>query len=220
MGLVKGDTLNRMKVTYASVVHGGLKLLNQVGLEKLTLRLLGNELGVQAAALLWHVANKQALLDAMASTLLAEGTARMLLQKKTAHWDKRVAAFGNGLRKTLLSCRDGARMVSGTRLSDTRYLHTAETLAQHVVDAGFTLRQTVVLISTVYNYTLSFVMEEQAVYPQPGQRSPQYGVQQRDEWLGNGQLPLMRQAGPILFDGFDRRYREGLELILRGAKRD
>lgn len=209
-----------MKVTYASVVQGGLKLLNQVGLESLTLRLLGNELGVQAAALLWHVASKQALLDAMASTLLAEGTARMLLPKKTAPWDKRVAAFGNGLRETLLSCRDGARMVSGTRLSDTRYLHTAETLAQHVVDAGFTVRQTVVLISTVYNYTLSFVMEEQAVYPQPGQRSPQYSLQQRDEWLGNGQLPLMRQAGPILFDRFDRRYKEGLQLILRGAKRD
>jgi len=31
-------------------------------------------------------------------------------------------------------------------------------------------------------------------------------------------LPLLRQSGPILFDRFDRRFREGLELIVRGAK--
>jgi TetR/AcrR family transcriptional regulator, tetracycline repressor protein len=31
------------------------------------------------------------------------------------------------------------------------------------------------------------------------------------------ELPLLRQSGPILFDRFDRRYKEGLELILRGA---
>jgi TetR/AcrR family transcriptional regulator, tetracycline repressor protein len=29
---------------------------------------------------------------------------------------------------------------------------------------------------------------------------------------------ILRQAGAILFDKFDRRYKEGLTLILRGAK--
>jgi TetR/AcrR family transcriptional regulator, tetracycline repressor protein len=28
---------------------------------------------------------------------------------------------------------------------------------------------------------------------------------------------LMRQAGPILFDRFERRYKEGLALIVQGA---
>jgi TetR/AcrR family transcriptional regulator, tetracycline repressor protein len=73
------------------------------------------------------------------------------------------------------------------------------------------------LLSTVYNYTLSFVIEEQAVFPRPGERSEQYDLQKRSENLSPETLPLMRQAGPILFDRFERRYKEGLALILQGA---
>ncbi len=108
-------------------------------------------------------------------------------------------------------------MVAGTRLTNTEYLKTAEVVAARLIETGFTFRQTVVLLSTVYNYTLSFVMEEQAVFPMPGERSEQYDLRKRDEQLSQEALPLMRQAGPILFDKFERRYKEGLELILQGA---
>lgn len=206
-----------MKVNRESVVRAGLRLLNDVGLERLTLRLLGNELKVQPTAIYWHFANKQALLNGMATLLLAEGAPYLLPQKQAAEWDVWVAAFGNGLRRALLAYRDGASMVAGTRLTDTEYIRTVERIGQRVVESGFTVRQTVVLISTVYSYTLSFVQEEQAVYPSPGERSPDYDLQQRNEWLSHEELPLLRQAGPILLDRFDRRYKEGLDLILRGA---
>lgn len=208
-----------MKVNRESVVRGGLRLLHEVGLEQLTLRLLGRELGVQATAIYWHFAGKQALLDAMATLLLAEGAPHLLPQKQAAEWTTWVSAYGHGLRRTLLGCRDAARMVAGTRLTNTEYMKTVERIAQRVVDSGFTTRQAVVLLSTVYSYTLSFAQEEQAVYPSPGERSPEYDLQQRSEWLSREEFPLLRQAGPILFDRFDRRYKEGLELILRGAAR-
>ena len=108
-------------------------------------------------------------------------------------------------------------MVAGTRLTNTEFMKTAEVAGAQLVEAGFTLRQTVVLLSTIYNYTLSFVMEEQAVFPMPGERSEQYDIRKRDEQLSGEALPLMRQAGPILFDRFERRYKEGLDLILQGA---
>jgi TetR/AcrR family transcriptional regulator, tetracycline repressor protein len=95
---------------------------------------------------------------------------------------------------------------------------TAERIAAKLIECGFTLRQTVVLLSTIYNYTLSFVMEEQAVFPRPGERSLQYDIAKRNAKLDPRELPLLRKAGAILFDKFDRRYREGLNLILRGAK--
>ncbi|MEG9434191.1 TetR/AcrR family transcriptional regulator C-terminal domain-containing protein [Terriglobus sp. ADX1] len=208
-----------MKVNRESVVRGGLRMLNEVGLEQLTLRLLGRELGVQATAIYWHFANKQALLDAMATLLLAEGAPHLLPQKQSAEWDVWITAFGHGLRRALLAYRDGARMVAGTRLTDKEYMRTVERIGQRLVESGFTTRQAVVLLGTVYSYTLSFVQEEQVVYPSPGERSPQYDLQQRSEWLSREEFPLLRQAGPILLDRFDRRYKEGLELILRGAER-
>ncbi len=205
--------MNREMVTRAA-----LKLLNKVGLERLTLRLLGQELKVQAATLYWHFKSKEELIDEMATVALAEGAPQMLPAKLSADWRVWAAAFGTGLRKTLLAYRDGARLVAGTRLTNTEYMRTAEKIGGRLVEQGFTVRRAVILLSTTYNYTLSFTMEEQAVSPRPGERSRHYNVSERNLKLDPKEFPLLRQSGPILFDKFDRRYMEGLELILRGAE--
>lgn len=207
-----------MKINRDMVTRAGLKLLNEVGLERLTLRLLAGRLKVQAATLYWHFKSKGELIDEMATVVLAEGTAQLVPVKNSTDWAVWAAAFGMGLRRTLLAYRDGARMVAATRLTNTEYMKTAERIATKIVEAGFTVRQTVVLLNTIYNYTLSFVTEEQAVFPRPGERSPQYDIAKRNAKLDGNELPILREAGAILFDRFDRRYKEGLDLILRGAK--
>lgn len=207
-----------MKINRDIVIRAGLKLLNEAGLERLTLRLLGHELKVQAPTLYWHFKSKEALIDAMATVVLAEGAGQLMPAKKSADWRVWADSFGLGLRKTLLTYRDGARMVAGTRLTNTEYMKTAEQIAARLVESGFTVRQTVVLLSTIYNYTLSFVMEEQAVFPRPGERSAQYDIADRNAKLNPRELPILRQAGALLFSNFDRRYKEGLTLILRGAR--
>jgi TetR/AcrR family tetracycline transcriptional repressor len=207
-----------MKVNRDLLARTGLKLLNEVGLEQLTLRLLGRELKVQAATLYWHFKSKAELIDEMATLALAEGAQRLVPARDSPDWSVWAASFGTGLRKTLLAYRDGARMVSGTRLTNTEYMKTVEQIAARIVESGFTVRQAVVLLSTIYNYTLSFVMEEQAVFPRPNERSPQYDIAERNAKLDPEEFPLLRQSGAILFDRFDRRYKEGLDLILRGPK--
>jgi TetR/AcrR family transcriptional regulator, tetracycline repressor protein len=207
-----------MKINRAMAARAGLKLLNEVGLEQLTLRLLGDELKVQAATLYWHFKSKEALIDEMATMVLAEGAPQLVPVKDSTDWTVWAASFGLGLRKTLLAYRDGARMVAGTRLTNAQFLKTVEHIAAELVANGFTVRETVVLLSTIYNYTLSFVMEEQAVFPRPGERSAQYDIAERNAKLDRREFPILRRAGAILFDKFDRRYKEGLRLILRGAK--
>jgi TetR/AcrR family transcriptional regulator, tetracycline repressor protein len=208
-----------MKINRDMVTGAGLKLLNQVGLERLTLRLLGRELKVEAPTIYWHFKNKEALIDDMATVVLAEGAGQLIPAKKSADWSVWAASFGVGLRKTLLAYRDGARMIAGTRLTNTEYMKTAERIGAKLIESGFTVRQAVVLLSTIYTYTLSFVMEEQAVLPRPGERFPQYDIVKRNAQLDPREFPLLRQAGAILFDNFDRRYKEGLALIVRGAGR-
>jgi AcrR family transcriptional regulator len=206
-----------MKVNREILTRGALKLLNQVGLEQLTLRRLGAELKVQAGAAYWHFESKEELVDEMATMLLADAASDLIPARKQSGWQEWVSAFGEGLRRALLRYRDGARMVTGTRLTNAEYMKTAEAVGEQLIQAGFTLRQAVVLLSTVYNYTLSFVIEEQAVFPTPGKRSERYDIQQRKEHLSARSLPLMQQAGAILFDRFERRYKEGLDLIVQGA---
>ncbi len=45
-----------------------------------------------------------------------------------------------------------------------------------------------------------------------------YSIEGRNAWLDAAEFPYQRQATTILFDHYDRRFREGLELILNGAK--
>ena len=207
-----------MKVNREMVTRAGLKLLNEVGLEQLTLRLLAKELKIQAPTVYWHFKSKEDLIDEMATTVLAEGARRLIPAKDSADWTAWATAFGGGLRKTLLEYRDGARMVAGSRLTNTEFMKTMERVGARLVEEGFTIRQTVVLLSTIYNYTLSFVMEEQAVFPRPNERSPKYDLAARNEQLDPKEFPILRQGGRVLFDQFDRRFREGLQLILFGAK--
>src|SRR5580658_9504589 len=207
-----------MKINREMVTQAGLKLLNEIGLEQLTLRRLGVELNVQAPTIYWHFKSKEELLDEMATTVLAEGAANLIPARKSSDWRVWASTFGGGLRKTLLAYRDGARMVAGSRLTNTEYMKTVERIGAVLIGEGFTLRQAVVLLSTIYNYTQSFVMEEQAVFPRPNERSPRYDLAMRNAKLDPKEFSILRQSGPILFDKFERRYKEGLDLILRGTK--
>jgi TetR/AcrR family tetracycline transcriptional repressor len=207
-----------MKINRQMTTQAGLKLLNEIGLEQLTLRRLATELNVQAATIYWHFKSKEELLDEMATTVLTEGAANLLPRRRSSDWKVWAATYGDGLRKTLMAYRDGARMVSGTRLTTTEPLKATETVGSRLVAAGFSLRSSVVLLSTIYNYTLSFVMEEQAVFPTAGERSPGYSIEARNERLDPAIFPLHRQASSILFNRYDQRYQEGLTLILKGAE--
>jgi TetR/AcrR family tetracycline transcriptional repressor len=206
-----------MKVNREIVVEAGLKLLNEVGLEQLTLRRLAKKLKIQAPTLYWHFKSKEALIDAVATLVLAEGAPGLVPLKSANDWETWVNAFGIGLRQTLLKYRDGARVVAGSRLTDTVFMETTELIGSRLVEAGFSVRKAVVLMSTVYTFTISFVIEEQAVFPVKGERSSAYDIQKRNAKLNAKKFPLLRQSGAILFDHFEQRYKDSLDLIVRGA---
>ena len=206
-----------MKVNREIVVQTGLKLLHEVGLQQLTLRRLAKELKIQAPTLYWHFKSKEALMDAVATLVLAEGAPGLVPSKSASDWKTWVKAFGIGLRQTLLKYRDGARVVAGSRLTDTVFMETTELIGDRLVEAGFSVRKAVVLMSTVYTFTISFVIEEQAVFPVKGERSSAYDIQKRNAKLDAKKFPLLRQSGAILFDHFEQRYKDSLDLIVRGA---
>ncbi len=63
------STERRAPLDRHRVADTALRLLNEVGLDGLTLRAIAKELDVKAPALYWHFKDKQALLDEMASEM-------------------------------------------------------------------------------------------------------------------------------------------------------
>lgn len=203
------------KLDTRQVIETALRLLNEVGLEGLTLRTIAKALGVQAPALYWHFENKQALLDEMATEMYRRMAAAA---KRARHdtWQKRLLASNRALRAALLTYRDGARVFSGSRFTGLEHADEMEATLRIMVDAGFTLRQAVRASAALYLFTIGFVTEEQGVEPLPGQRREGYDVGERARRMAA--YPLSAAAGAEIFERYDERFEDGLKLILAGIE--
>lgn len=102
----------RNRLERGQVIEAALRLLDEVGLEGLSTRRLAGELGVRGPALYWHFRNKQALIDEMARAILADA---FTPPAKEQSWTEWLTSSARRLRATLMSHRDGAKLLAGYR---------------------------------------------------------------------------------------------------------
>ena len=201
-------------ITRERIVTAALELLDGQGMDALTVRALATALDVRAPALYWHVRNKQELLDEMAT----EVTRRVGIALSTigpgADWRDDICAYARTLRSEYLKHRDGARIFSGTRLSDPNVLRTKEVWFARWTAAGMTLVDADDAIDLATAFVVGFVIEEQERRQSAEADPTRYSLAERDAWLGEGSL-LVREAGHARDDG-DTRFERQLGTVLDG----
>jgi AcrR family transcriptional regulator len=207
-----------MRLDRDRVVRTALALLDETGLEGLALRRIARQLDVQAPALYWHFRNKQELLDEMATTMLRDLLAEDPGFAQDLPWAGWMAASMQALRRMLLRYRDGAKVFSGTYLTDDALLEAQEVPLRKLTSTGFSLPQAARAWSTLYLYTIGFVIEEQAVHPRPGERDERYDPAKRARRIDASKFPLTLAAGQETFADYDKSFEEGLRLILSGIE--
>jgi TetR/AcrR family transcriptional regulator, tetracycline repressor protein len=205
-----------MPLDRETILGHAFEILNELGLEGLTLRRLAARLGVQAPAIYWHFKNKQELLDEMATRVFREALQESPVMDAAQGWEQWAWSYCMGLRRTLLRYREGAKMFSGTYLTDATLYAPMEVHLRKLTSAGFSLRQSVVGLSTLYCYVVGFVIEEQAVSPTPGTRNPQYDLAHRDARIDKDAYPLTHAAGREMFTDQEARFHQGASLIIIG----
>lgn len=208
-------TERRAPLDRTRVADTALKLLNELGLDGLTLRAIAKELDVKAPALYWHFKDKQALLDEMATEMYRRMVAGTALDAGDT-WQERLLKANRGLRAALLGYRDGARVFSGSRFTSLVHVEAMEDNLSLFTSAGFTLAQAVRALSTTYLYTLGFVIEEQGVEPLPGERREGYDIDERARLMAD--FPLSAAAGAEIFADYERHFEEGLGLVIAGIE--
>ncbi|KAF4409489.1 MULTISPECIES: TetR/AcrR family transcriptional regulator C-terminal domain-containing protein [Streptomyces] len=207
------------RLDQALVVDTALRLLNETGLDGLTLRRIAKELDVQAPALYWHFKNKQALLDAMATAMMRRMVAEAdtLAAGPSASWQQWITDACRTLRGTLLDYRDGAKVFSGSRFTDTTHAGPLEKYLRFFRDSGFTVAQGVNAYTTAYHFTIGFVIEEQGMRPGPDGRRGNFDLAEREAWLAPDH-PLAAEAGWELFGNYEERFELGLRAIVAGLE--
>ncbi|MFD0415418.1 TetR/AcrR family transcriptional regulator C-terminal domain-containing protein [Streptomyces sp. NPDC127108] len=200
------------------VARVALDLLNETGLDGLTLRAIAKELDVKAPALYWHFKDKQALLDEMA-TEMVRGAAADLAGAPDADWETSVTTAMRALRRMLLRYRDGAKVYSGTYFTDTSYAAPVEAQLRRLTEAGFTPGAAARALVTATSYTIGYVIEEQATGPRPGAEGAAgaegYDLVARAERLKD--YPLAAAAGEEMFRGYEDGFEAGLAAVVAGV---
>ncbi|MBB5858320.1 TetR/AcrR family transcriptional regulator [Amycolatopsis umgeniensis] len=152
----------------AHVTAAALRLLDEAGLDALTMRKLATAVGVQVGTLYGYFPTKRDLLTAMAEAMLngcrdaAEGAAQPR---------ERVWALAKSLRAALLSHRDGARVYAGTHATGPNTLGLAEALNGALREAGLEASAAMRTALLIIHFTTGHVLEEQATV-QPGSELP------------------------------------------------
>ena len=144
------------------VVEEALKLLNEAGIEGVSLRALANKLGVKAPTLYWHVKNKAALINEMTERILQPVFHELLERDSDQPWQEWLIHILNQLRMTLLSYTDGARVVAGAHFSLTMS-DVMEKAIRTLLTAGVSLRESRLIVLTAVHFTLGHVIEEQTL---------------------------------------------------------
>src|ERR1035437_2669274 len=143
------------------VIHTSLRLLDEVGLDGLTLRRLAAELDVQAPALYWHFTNKQDLLDHMAHAMTRPWMQNIRTTGAGQRWDDWLTEVALTYRTLLLSPRDGARLVATTRpLPDSLPLLDG-CIAAFQRSTGCGPGQALRCLTTIISFVRGFVLDEE-----------------------------------------------------------
>ncbi|MEU2121261.1 TetR/AcrR family transcriptional regulator C-terminal domain-containing protein [Nocardia niwae] len=201
-------------ITRERIVAAALELLDDEGMDALTVRALASRLQVKAPALYWHVRNKQELLDEMSTFVMRRVTDALSAIASGADWRADLAAYARVLRAEYLRHRDGARIFSGTRFADPDVVRAKESWLARLTAAGFSLAEADDALDLVTAYVVGFVIEEQERSQSAGADPARYSLVERDEWLGAG-ADLVKAAGHLRDDG-DSRFERQLGVVLDG----
>jgi AcrR family transcriptional regulator len=208
----------RIPLTRERVLNAAVALADTSGSETLSMRKLGDALGVEAMSLYNHVANKEDLLDGMIDMVFAE------IDLPTGRADWRV-----GMRQRAISAR---RVLSrhgwAIGLMESRSSPGPATLRHHdaaigcLRDAGFSIELAAHAFSVLDSYIYGFALQERSLpFPTPEQTADL--AQDILASFPADRYPHLAEltARHVLQPGYDygNEFEFGLDLILDGLER-
>jgi TetR/AcrR family tetracycline transcriptional repressor len=203
------------------VVRTALDLLEEVGLDGLTVRRLAQQLNVQNPALYWHFKNKQELLDSMAEEMLTSVIPQLSPRKPAENWAEWFKAFGRLLYSMMLAHRDGARIMVEADMTRSSLFFIYDQALQVLLEAGFGSQESIYNVLSLVNYTLGAAYLEQGDPHYLENKAPNPPPKLNHSVLNAAELPALSailNEGNIKFELNSATFEAGLNLLVSGMQ--
>jgi TetR/AcrR family tetracycline transcriptional repressor len=205
MSVAERRPLSRRRILEAAV-----RFVDREGLEALSMRKLGSELGVEAMSLYNHVPNKGALLDGMVEVLLGE----LEVPREDEGWERRVREAYRAFRR-LAHEHPNVFPLLVTRPPDTMDgIWLVEEFLKTLREAGFDPETALYAFRALSSYASGYAMAEiRGFAMEPA------GARLGAVALSGDDFPNIHELeAPLRNVDHDAEFEFGLDLILTGLK--
>jgi AcrR family transcriptional regulator len=207
----------RAPLSRERVLRAALDLADAVGIESMSMRKLGEELGVEAMSLYNHVANKDDILDGIVDLVFSE----IALPSGRGDWKPSMRKRAISAHEALLRHPWAPSLMQSRTKPGPATLRHHDSVLGRLRTAGFTLVMAAHAVSVIDGYVYGFALQQINI-----------PLQSREQVAEVGQDILRQMAGeyPHLAEmitkhamkpGYDyaKEFEFGLDLILDGLER-
>jgi AcrR family transcriptional regulator len=212
----------RKPLTREEILHTGLRLVDQEGLETLTMRRLAQALHIDPMTIYRHVENKEALLSGLAEVLWAE----VKVPEDETNWEVLLRSLAHALRGLARAHPHASVLLLQSAPLPTAMLCLFAGALGRLQQAGFERKRAAETLNAVFSYAIGYAMMELAALPlnQPTQSNQ---TPTDFERIAQIMRVLPRDAPPHLAEvaylmcvdcDLDAQFTFGLDLLLTGLR--
>jgi AcrR family transcriptional regulator len=202
-----------------AIVDAALTVLDAEGLAAVTMRRVADELGTGPSSLYAHVADKQAMVEAVLDRVIGEVAVPDVIDPE--RWEEQLKDMVRSGRATFGRHRDIAQAGLGTIPTGEHSLPLANAMLGLMLAGGVSRRVAALTLDLLNLYMTATAYEESLEYYEvDNERGTPDFQQELSRFLAA--LPadrfpyLVDMAEPLVAESRDERFEFGLDLILRG----
>ncbi|MGH2811835.1 MAG: TetR/AcrR family transcriptional regulator [Actinomycetota bacterium] len=212
----------RPSLSRRRVLEAALAIADTEGLDALTMRRLGSDLGVDPMSVYNYVDGKDSLLDGLVELLWEE----VFPPAADSDWSQGLRGFAQSLRQVFHRHPQAAPLLLGRNVFPLPALHLFHQHLGALESAGFDAPKATEAIRTLVSYGIGYGLAELTCLGVPGTRGMKERPSERELLLSLGQAlppgtpPHLADAAVAVYTQCDAEecFESGLQLILEGLK--